>query len=349
MRRQAGFPGAGRSGHQNAAAAKVAFAAEHRVQRGNARGDPLVGRGMLQVHRGHRQHGNAVVLNQEGILVGPVRRAAVLDDAQTPRQNRFGDLVVEQDDAVRNVLFQAVAGQGALPAFAGDDGGELSFLEPSEQAPQFGAQNRFIFEPGEQSLDAVEEHPFGSDRIHGMTEPDEQRLQVVLAGLLDQAPFEIDVIDGQLLLRDQGGQVEPERGHIAGEFLGGFFKRDADARLAEFRCSADQEFHAEQRLAATGAAADQSGPSSRKTAQRDLIESVNSGRAFWEAGGKDFRLLSLMSLRIWRSHVAFLPLSNQDPAALEQGNKTTVQEISEEERPALAFPPDTSTRGRFHS
>ena len=81
---------------------------------------------MLQIHRGHRQHGNAVALDQEGILVGAVGGAAVLDDAQTPRQNGVGDLVVEQDDAIGNVLFEAVAGERALAAFAGDDGGEPS-------------------------------------------------------------------------------------------------------------------------------------------------------------------------------------------------------------------------------
>ncbi len=89
MSGQACFPRARRSGHQNAAAPKVALAAEHRVQRGNARRHPLVGRHMIQIHRGHRQHGNAVVLNQEGILVHPVRGAAVLDHAQTPRQTPF--------------------------------------------------------------------------------------------------------------------------------------------------------------------------------------------------------------------------------------------------------------------
>ena len=173
MSSQACFPGAGRSGHQNAAAAKVAFAAEHRVQGGDARRNPFVGRGMLQIDRRHRQHGNAVALNEEGILVGPVRGAAVLDDAQAPRQHRFGDPVVEQDDAVGNVLFQAVAGQRAFSALAGDDGSELSLLEPAEQAPKFGPQDRFVFESGEQGLDAVEQHPLGADRIHGMTEPDE--------------------------------------------------------------------------------------------------------------------------------------------------------------------------------
>ena len=79
---------------------------------------------MLQVHRGHGQHGDAVALDQEGILVGAVGGAAVLDDAQAAGQNRVGDAVIEQDDAVGNVFFEAVAGECAFAAFAGDDGGE---------------------------------------------------------------------------------------------------------------------------------------------------------------------------------------------------------------------------------
>ena len=134
-------------------------------------------------------------------------------------------------------------------------------LEPAEQAPQFGPQYRFVFEAGEQRLDAVEEHAFGADRIHGMAEADEEGLQVVLAGLLDQAPLEVDVIDRQLLLRDQRGHVEPERGDVGGEFVGGFLEGETDAGLVEFRGAADEEFHAEQRLAAAGAAADEGGPS----------------------------------------------------------------------------------------
>ena len=86
------------------------------------------------------------------------------------------------------------------------------------------------------------------------------------------------------------GQVETERGHIAGEFVGGFFKRETDAGLVEFHRSADQKLHTEQCLPATGAAADESGSSSRKTAERDLIESVDSSRTFGETDWKDFRL-----------------------------------------------------------
>jgi hypothetical protein len=90
------------------------------------------------------------------------------------------------------------------------------------------------------------------------------------------------VIDRQLLARDQSGQIKPERGHIAGEFAGGFFKREAHAGLVEFRCSADEELHTEQRLPATSAAADQSGASSRKTTERNLIETMDAGQALGE-------------------------------------------------------------------
>ena len=191
MSRQAGFPRAGRSGHQNAAAPIIALAAEHGVQGSNTGGNPLIGRHMLQVRRGHRQHGNAVALNQEGILVRPVGGAAVLDHAQAPRQYRFGDAVVEQDDAIRNVLFQAVARQRALPAFPGNDGREVSSLSQRNRRRSSVRRIDSLSKSGEQSLDAVQQHAFGADRIHGVTQPDEQGFQIVLAGLLDQAPFQI--------------------------------------------------------------------------------------------------------------------------------------------------------------
>jgi hypothetical protein len=75
--------------------------------------------------------------------------------------------------------------------------------------------------------------------------------------------------------------------------VGGFFKRETDAGLVEFHYSPDAELHTEQRLPAATAVADESGSSSRKAADRNLIESVDSSRAFWKTGQDDFRLLSL--------------------------------------------------------
>ena len=153
-------------------------------------------------------------------------------------------------------------------------------LEPAEQAAQLGAQYGFVFEAGEQRLDAVEEHALGADGIDGVAEPDEQAFEVVLAGLLDLAAFEVDVIDQQLLPGDEGGQVEAERSDIGGEFVGGFLEGETDAGLVELHGAADEEFHAKQRLAAAGGAADERGPSARQAADGDLVEAVDAGGTF---------------------------------------------------------------------
>ena len=46
--------------------------------------------------------------------------------------------------------------------------------------------------------------------------------------------------------------------------------------------ASDQELHADQRLAGTGAAADQRGPPARKTAAGDNIQAVDAGGALWK-------------------------------------------------------------------
>ena len=53
---QAGLTGSGRAGDQNAAAAVIAVASEHGIQRRNAGGDPLIGCSVLQVERSDRQN-----------------------------------------------------------------------------------------------------------------------------------------------------------------------------------------------------------------------------------------------------------------------------------------------------
>ncbi len=134
--------GAGGARDQHAAAAKVARAAEHVVEPGDAGRDALVAGRVLQAERGDRQHRDAVLVDQERVLVGAVRRAAVLDDAQPARRDLLVDAVVEQDHAVGDVFLQALAGQRAgSAALAGDDGGDALVLQPAEQAPQLGAQH----------------------------------------------------------------------------------------------------------------------------------------------------------------------------------------------------------------
>ena len=68
---------------------------------------------VVQPQRGDRQHARARARRSGRVLVGAVGRAAVLDDPQPPRGDLLGDAVVEEDDAVGDVLLQAVARQRA--------------------------------------------------------------------------------------------------------------------------------------------------------------------------------------------------------------------------------------------
>ena len=81
---------------------------------------------------------------RNGYSLVPCDGAAVLDDAQPPGRDLLGDPVVEQDHAVGDVLLQALAGERALAALAGDDRGDALVLEPAEQPAQLGAQDRLV-------------------------------------------------------------------------------------------------------------------------------------------------------------------------------------------------------------
>ena len=106
-----GLAGAGRAREQNAAAAKKSPPAQHRVEPGNAGGDPLARDLVIQRQRRDGQHADALVADEKGKFVGAVQRAAIFHHAQMPRGNLVIDPVVEQDDAVGDVFLQPVAGQ----------------------------------------------------------------------------------------------------------------------------------------------------------------------------------------------------------------------------------------------
>src|SRR5262249_15428838 len=166
--------------------------------------------GVLERERRDREHADPVFVDEERILVRPMDRATALDDAQASRGNLVDDAMVEQDDAVRDVLFEVVARQGALAALARDDRGDPLLLEPAEQAPQLRAHHRHVEEVAEEHLDRVEDDALGADRVDGMPQADEESVQVVLARLLDLAPLDADVIDDELLLAHQLVQAEAE-------------------------------------------------------------------------------------------------------------------------------------------
>jgi hypothetical protein len=214
VRSHTGFAGSGRSGYQHAAAAKIAAAFEHRVQIGHAGRDPTGRGGMGQPQRGHRKNGDAVLVDEERIFIGAVGGSAVLEHAQAAGYSVVLHAMVEENHAIGDVFFEAVAGQRALAALSGDDGGDSLILEPAEQAPQFGAEYAGVGKAREERFGSVEENALGFDRIDRRVQADEQAFQIVLAGLRDFVFVDIDVIDDQLPGFLKLFEIEAERGDV---------------------------------------------------------------------------------------------------------------------------------------
>jgi hypothetical protein len=277
--RDTGLAGAGRAGEQDAAAAEETSSTQHGVQPGNAGGDPSGRNLVVQAERGDRQHADAVVADEEGELVRAVERAAILHHAQVARGDLIVDPMIEQDDAIGHVLFEAVTGQLLAPRFGGDHCRHALGLEPAEQPAQLGAQDRLVGQAGEERFERVQHHAFGADRVDRVIQPDEESFQVVLAGLLDLAALDVHVLEHELLATHQGRQVESEGRDVALELRVGLFERHEHARLVELRRPTHEKFRSEQRLAAPSAAAHERRPPTRKPATRQLVEAPYAGGA----------------------------------------------------------------------
>ena len=234
-----------------------------------------------QLQRGHRQHRDAAPIDEERILVRAVARAAVLDDAKPARRDLIVDAMVEKDDAVGDVLLEALTRERVDAAFAGDDGRDAAFLQPGEQAPQLGAQHAGVAQSGEERFDRVEHDAARADRAQRVVETDEEAFEVVFSGLLDLRALDPDVFERQALPLDEIGEVVAERRDILDDVVFGLFERHEDAALAA-RGAVNQELQAEERLAAAGPAADERRPAVRQPAARDLVEAVDSGRDLLE-------------------------------------------------------------------
>src|SRR5206468_3722934 len=191
----------------------------------------------------------------------------------------------EHDHRVRDVFLEPLARQGTLAALAGDHRRHAAVLEPAEQAAQLGPQDRLVREPREERLDRVEHHATRADRVDRVAEPHEEPLEIVVAGLLDLAALDLDVIEHELLLLDQSRKIEAERGYVLGELVAALLEAHEHARLVEPGCAVDEEADGEERLAAAGAAADERGPPGRQAAARHLIEAVDTGGGFGQLHG----------------------------------------------------------------
>ena len=83
-----------------------------------------------------------------------------------------------------------------------------------------------------------------------MAEPDEQSLEIVVAGLLDLGAIHLDEVDHQELPGDQRREIEAERCDVGRQLGLGLLEGEEHPGLAVVGRAVDQELHREQRLAA---------------------------------------------------------------------------------------------------
>ena len=114
---------------------------------------------MVEAERGHRKNRDTLFVNQEGVFVRAVHRAAILDDTQPARRKLLNDAMIEQDNAVGDVFLHSLSRERALAALGGDDGRDPLILEPAKQAAQFRAQDGGVAEAAEERFERVEHDP----------------------------------------------------------------------------------------------------------------------------------------------------------------------------------------------
>ena len=141
------------------------------------------------------------------------------------------------------------------------------------------AQDAVIRQAGKQRLDGIQHHAFGADGFDGVAQAQEQPFEIVFAGLLDLAAFDVDVIEGQLACASRAGRSKPSEATFCASSSGRLLKGDKDARLVVVHRAAHEELHRQQRFAAPRPAADQRRPAGRQAAVGNIIQSRDAGRA----------------------------------------------------------------------
>ena len=146
--------------------------------------------------RGHRQELYAAFLYEVWVFVGAVHRAAILHNPEASRRQFLLDALLQNNDAVGHILFDAVPCQGSFAAFSGYDARKPALFQPGKQAPQFGAKKRLVRQAGEQRIDAVEYDAARVDLVDRISKPDEKPFEVVFPGLVNLLAVDVDVVDG---------------------------------------------------------------------------------------------------------------------------------------------------------
>src|SRR5207253_852112 len=140
--------------------------------------------------------------------------------------------------------------------------------EPS----QLRAQERPIRDPGEEVLERVERDARGSYGLDRVRQAREETVEAVGTRLERLGRVHADVLDRELLLRDQLVEVEPEGRGVPRELLGRLLEGEEDAGLVVKRGAANEELDREDGLAGARAAAHERRPSPGETSAGDLVQ-----------------------------------------------------------------------------
>ena len=325
MRRQAGLAGAGGTRDQDRGAAVEALAAQHLVEARDAGRDALAADFVVEAEAGERQDREAVLVDEERILVGAVRRAAVLDDAQPARRDLVDDAVVEEDHAVGHVLLQPLARERTVALLAGDDGGDAPVLQPAEQPPQLRAQYARGCRSRRTALSIVSSTtrfaPTESiARPRRRNRPSRSNSPVSSISVRSTWMWSTATLPSATSL----SRSKPSERTFSASSRAGLLEGDEHAGLAVLRRAAHQELHRQQRLAAAGAAAYKGWSSLGKTTQGDLIETLDAGGRFGKrtdlAARRALKLhLSVRSVR--RSAMGVAAMLQRSPSVVCSRNR----------------------------
>src|SRR6185503_19107373 len=121
--------------------------------------------------------------------------AAIFDNAQAPCRDLFCYAMVKQYDTICHVFFEPETGHGPIAAFCSNDGCHTFILKPAEQALQFSPHDRLVWQRPEKHFNGIQYNPPGTNGIDGITQADEQSLQVVFPRLCDLTALDLDIID----------------------------------------------------------------------------------------------------------------------------------------------------------
>src|SRR5687767_7688841 len=110
--------------------------------------------------------------------------------------------MIKQNDAIGDILFEAITRESSLSSFTRDNGCHALLFEPAKEATEFGAYDCFVKKCGKQSFQRIEDDTFCTDLVDCISQPQEESFEIVLTGLFDLGALDKYVVEQQLLVCD---------------------------------------------------------------------------------------------------------------------------------------------------